>query len=336
MVVLGIETSCDETGIALYDTSAGILAHNLHSQIKTHQQFGGVVPELASRDHLRHLVPLLRQTLQDAGMEQDGIDAVAWTAGPGLAGALLTGATFGKTLAVSLGIPGIAVHHLEAHILAAMLDNPSLAFPFTVLLVSGGHTQLLQAKAFGKYELLGDTLDDAVGEAFDKTAKLMGMPYPGGPEIAALADRTPVSNLPPFPRPMITREGLDFSFSGLKTHVLHVWQKSAMDDAMRAAIAREFQDAVVETLTARCKKALIASRSARLVVAGGVGANRALRASLAQVLQEQGGEVFFPRIEYCTDNGAMVAFAGALRIAHGMMETDLAINVRPRWPLDEL
>lgn len=336
MRVLGIETSCDETGIAIYDDVQGLLAHTLYSQISTHQQFGGVVPELASRDHVKYLVPLIDQALLQANMNKSQLDAIAYTAGPGLIGALLTGACFAKSFAFALNIPALAVHHLEAHLLAARLDTPELGFPFIVLLVSGGHTQLIEAHSLGQYELLGDTLDDAVGEAFDKTAKLMGLPYPGGAALAELADQYQqenVHNLPIFPRPMTDRPGLDFSFSGLKTHVLTTWNNSNQGDDERRAIAKAFQDAVVDTLLIKCRRALKQTGSRRLVVAGGVGANRALRKSLDQLMTELQGHVYFPSPEYCTDNGAMVAYAGCLHLLQGKHDATLSINVQARWPL---
>lgn len=336
MRVLGIESSCDETGIAIYDDKRGLLAHTLYSQVATHQRFGGVVPELASRDHVKYLIPLIDEALLQANMNKSQIDAVAYTAGPGLIGALLTGACFAKSLAFSLNIPSLAVHHLEAHLLAACLDTPTLHFPFIVLLVSGGHTQLIHAHALGDYQLLGDTLDDAVGEAFDKTAKLMGVPYPGGAELARLADHCPEENslnLSSFPRPMTDRPGLDFSFSGLKTHVLTTWNNSKKDNMSRSVIARAFQAAVVDTLLIKCRRALKQTGSRRLVVAGGVGANRALRRSLAVLMDEVQGQVYFPQPEYCTDNGAMVAYAGCLHLLQGKHDATLAIDVKARWPL---
>ncbi|MGQ3892148.1 tRNA (adenosine(37)-N6)-threonylcarbamoyltransferase complex transferase subunit TsaD [Legionella sp. CNM-4043-24] len=342
MRVLGIESSCDETGVAIYDSRGGLLAQALYSQIALHRQYGGVVPELASRDHVKHLVPLVDEVLAQAGMKKSELDAVAYTAGPGLIGALLTGACFAKSLAFALGIPALAVHHLEAHILAARLDMPELEFPFLVLLVSGGHTQLLEARALGEYELLGDTFDDAVGEAFDKTAKLMGLPYPGGAVLADLADRYardfPSSgepDLPAFPRPMTNRPGLDFSFSGLKTHALTAWLASQKNDRARSAIASAFQQAVVDTLVIKCQRAVAETGARKLVIAGGVGANRALRAALKDMMQKVGGELFFPRIEFCTDNGAMVAYAGCLHALAGDLDSGLGIDVRARWPLGE-
>lgn len=335
MLVLGIETSCDETGVAIYDSEQGLLAHALYSQIPIHRMYGGVVPELASRDHVKYLLPLINSALTQANKSKEDLQAVAYTAGPGLVGALLTGACFAKSFAFALNIPAIAVHHLEAHLLAAKLESPELAFPFIVLLVSGGHTQLIEARALGEYRLLGDTLDDAVGEAFDKTAKLMGIPYPGGAKLAALADAA-LEELPAlsaFPRPMTDRPGLDFSFSGLKTHALTAWNNSNKDDKARHAIAKAFQEAVVETLIIKCQRAIKQTLSKRLVVAGGVGANRALRAALRQLMAAQQGDVYFPRPEYCTDNGAMVAYAGCLHLLEGMKDCSLEIAVKARWPL---
>ena len=335
MRVLGIESSCDETGVAVYCSNNGLLSDALYSQIMMHRAFGGVVPELASRDHVKHLVPLVDEALKQANLDKTQLDAIAYTAGPGLMGALLTGACFAKSLAFALGVPTLAVHHLEAHLLAAMLDSPALAFPFVVLLVSGGHTQLIEARALGDYHLLGDTLDDAVGEAFDKTAKLMGIPYPGGAALARLADLNQSSDgMPRFPRPMTDRPGLDFSFSGLKTHALMAWANSLKNDASRSAIARAFQEAVIETLVIKCRRAMKSSASRRLVVAGGVGANRALRAALTALMSELQGNVYFPRPEYCTDNGAMVAYAGCLHLLQGHQDMDWGIEVKARWPLN--
>lgn len=336
MIVLGIESSCDETGVAIYDSEQGLLAHVLHTQIALHVQYGGVVPELASRDHVKYLVFLLNEVLYKAGLAKQDLDAVAYTAGPGLIGALLSGACFAKSLAFSLNVPALAVHHLEAHLLAAKLADPSLEFPFVVLLVSGGHTQLVEARALGEYRLLGDTLDDAVGEAFDKTAKLMGIPYPGGAKLAALADDLPLSQmvfLPEFPRPMLHKPGLDFSFSGLKTHALMTWNASDKSDISRAIIARAFQNAVVETLVAKSRRAIEQTRCSRLVVAGGVGANRALRQALQHMMQALHGHVYFPAMEFCADNGAMVAYAGCLHLLKGRKDTLLDILVKARWPL---
>jgi N6-L-threonylcarbamoyladenine synthase len=336
MRVLGIESSCDETGIAIYDDKQGLLAHALYSQVSTHRRFGGVVPELASRDHVKYLIPLVDEALLQAKMNKSQIDAIAYTAGPGLVGALLAGACFAKSLAFALNIPAVAVHHLEAHLLAAQLDMPSLEFPFTALLVSGGHTQLIEAHSLGHYEILGDTLDDAVGEAFDKTAKLMGLPYPGGAELAKLADKSELAEvLPLFPRPMTDRPGLNFSFSGLKTHVLNVWQNSQKNDAARIAIAKAFQDAVVDTLLIKCRRALKQTGSRNLVVAGGVGANRALREGLSALMADLKGNIYFPQHQFCTDNGAMVAYAGCMHLLQGELDPNLAIDVRARWPLSE-
>lgn len=336
MRVLGIESSCDETGVAIYDDKQGLLAHALYSQVAIHQRFGGVVPELASRDHVKYLVPLVDEALQQATMNKSQLDAVAYTAGPGLVGALLTGACFAKSLAFALGVPALAVHHLEAHILAAKLDMPELEFPFIALLVSGGHTQLIEAHRLGHYEIIGDTLDDAVGEAFDKTAKLMGLPYPGGAELARRADECRGDLvLSSFPRPMTDRPGLDFSFSGLKTHVLTVWQSSQKNEESRIAIAKAFQDAVVDTLLIKCRRALKQTESRRLVVAGGVGANRALREGLSTLMADLQGSIYFPQHQYCTDNGAMVAYAGCMHLLQGECDSNLGIEVRARWPLSE-
>lgn len=337
MKVLGIETSCDETGVAVYDTDAGLRAHAVYSQIALHAEYGGVVPELASRDHVRKLLPLVRQTLAEAGMEVGDIDGVAYTAGPGLVGALLVGAGLARALAWALEVPAIAVHHMEGHLLAPLMEDDPAGRPeppFVALLVSGGHTQLVAVEAIGRYRLLGQTLDDAAGEAFDKTAKLMGLPYPGGPQLAALAEQgTP--GVFGFPRPMTRKPGLDFSFSGLKTQVLLAWQDSDRSEATRADIARGFEDAVVDTLAIKCERALDAAGCDTLVVAGGVGANRRLRAQLADMAAARGGRVCFPRPAFCTDNGAMIAFAGALRLQAGQHE-DAQVKVTPRWDMETL
>ncbi len=335
MRVLGIESSCDETGLAIYDMELGLRANVLNSQIMLHQQYGGVVPELASRDHVRCLVPLLDDVLAEAKLDKSEIDAVAYTAGPGLLGALLTGASFAKSLAFALNVPSLAVHHLEAHLLAAMLDNPELDFPFLTLLVSGGHTQLIEAQALGEYRLLGETQDDAVGEAFDKTAKLMGIPYPGGATLAGLADAFEKgidTLMPPFPCPMTKQPGLDFSFSGLKTHALLAWNGTKKDALAQKAIAYAFQKAVVKTLLIKCQRAIQQAEIKKLVIAGGVGANQALRRALQELMLKEGGEVFFPRISFCTDNGAMVAFAGCLHLMKGEKDENLCIDARARWP----
>lgn len=334
MIVLGIETSCDETGVAVYDSRVGLRAHTLYSQVRLHADYGGVVPELASRDHVRKLVPLLRECLSRAGLGLADLDGVAYTAGPGLVGALLVGAGFGRALAFALEIPAIGVHHMEGHLLAPLLEADAPQPPFLALLVSGGHTQLVDVRGIGDYRLLGQTLDDAVGEAFDKTAKLMGLPYPGGPVLAQLATEGR-PGVWTFSRPMTDRPGLDFSFSGLKTQVLLAWQQSDRSARARADIARGFEEAVSETLAIKCERALAQSGRRSLIVAGGVGANLRLRAQLAQMAQRLGVKLCFPRPEFCTDNGAMIAFAGALRLAVGQHE-GAAIAVRPRWDMATL
>jgi N6-L-threonylcarbamoyladenine synthase len=337
--VLGIESSCDETGVAVYAPGRGLLAHALYSQVALHAEYGGVVPELASRDHVRKLLPLLRQTLADAGLEVSALSAVAYTAGPGLIGALLVGAAMARSLAWALEVPAIGIHHMEGHLLAPLLEEPApdaepLAPPFVALLVSGGHSMLIEVAGIGRYTLLGDTLDDAAGEAFDKTAKLMGLPYPGGPALARLAEQGRAGAFR-FSRPMTDRPGLDFSFSGLKTQVLLAWQASDRSEQTKADVARAFEEAIVETLAIKCRRALVQSGARRLVIAGGVGANRRLRAELADAGAREGFSVHFPRLEFCTDNGAMIALAGALRLAAGQHETP-AIAVRPRWDLASL
>ncbi|MDD1964961.1 tRNA (adenosine(37)-N6)-threonylcarbamoyltransferase complex transferase subunit TsaD [Pseudomonas putida] len=338
MLVLGLETSCDETGVALYDSERGLLADALFSQIDLHRVYGGVVPELASRDHVKRMLPLIRQVLAEADCAATEIDAIAYTAGPGLVGALLVGASCAQALAFAWGIPALGVHHMEGHLLAPMLEETPPEFPFVALLVSGGHTQLVRVDGIGHYELLGETLDDAAGEAFDKTAKMMGLNYPGGPEISRLALKG-VEGRFTFPRPMTDRPGLTFSFSGLKTSALNTWQQcqSAGDDSeqTRCDIALAFQQAVVETLTIKCKRALKQTGLKRLVIAGGVSANRALRASLEQMLDGLGGNVYYARPEFCTDNGAMIAFAGCQRLQAGQKE-DLSITVQARWPMEQL
>jgi N6-L-threonylcarbamoyladenine synthase len=336
MRVLGIETSCDETGVAVYDGRRGLLlGHAVHSQVALHADYGGVVPELASRDHVRKTLPLIEHVLAAAGLDGRELGGVAYTAGPGLVGALLVGAVVARALAWGWGVPTLAVHHMEGHLLAPLMEPDPPAFPFVALLVSGGHTQLIEVAGLGRYRLLGDTRDDAVGEAFDKTAKLLGLGYPGGPALARLADDGDPERFT-FPRPMTDRPGLDFSFSGLKTHAVVTLRDLDPDDrAAHADVARAFQDAVVETLAIKCRRALRATGLRTLVVAGGVGANRALRVRLEQMAAAEGGVARFPRLEFCTDNGAMIAHAGALRLAAGEAPTaDLA--VRPRWPLDEL
>ncbi|WP_312702665.1 tRNA (adenosine(37)-N6)-threonylcarbamoyltransferase complex transferase subunit TsaD [Stutzerimonas nitrititolerans] len=338
MLVLGLETSCDETGVALYDSEQGLLADTLFSQIDLHRVYGGVVPELASRDHVKRMLPLIRQVLDEAGREATQIDAIAYTAGPGLVGALLVGASCAQAMAFAWGVPAVGVHHMEGHLLAPMLEEQPPAFPFVALLVSGGHTQLVRVDGIGRYELLGESVDDAAGEAFDKTAKLMGLRYPGGPEIAALAERgTPGRFV--FPRPMTDRPGLDFSFSGLKTSTLTTWQqcRNAGDDGeqTRCDIALAFQQAVVETLTIKCRRALQQTGLKRLVIAGGVSANQSLRQSLETMLAEMQGQVFYARPRFCTDNGAMIAYAGCQRLLAGQ-QVGPEIAVQARWPMETL
>ena len=330
-VVAGIETSCDETGVALYDSARGLLAHELYTQAATHADYGGVVPELASRDHVRKLLPLLERALVKAGCRREHLQGVAYTAGPGLAGALLVGAAVGRALAWALGVPGIGVHHMEGHLQAARLDDASLRTPFLCLLVSGGHTQLVDVRAHGAYHILGESRDDAVGEAFDKTAKLLGLGYPGGAALAQLATRGDPDRFV-FPRPMLDRPGLEFSFSGLKTHVQTTLRGCAGSDQDRADIACAFEIAVVETLLAKAQRALETTGYDTLVIAGGVGANRRLREALTARLNAR---VLYPRVEFCTDNGAMIAFAGCLRLEAGQRD-DLTIAARPRWPISAL
>ena len=331
MRVLGIETSCDETGVAVYDSERGLRAEALFSQIPLHAEYGGVVPELASRDHVRKLLPLVRQVLAEAGLAVGDLDGVAYTAGPGLVGALMVGAAAGRALAWALGKPAIGVHHMEGHLLAPLLETDPPKPPFVALLVSGGHTQLVEVAAVGQYRLLGQSLDDAAGEAFDKTAKLMGLPYPGGPELARIAEAGRPGAFR-FARPMTDRPGLDFSFSGLKTQVLLAWQDSDRSEHTRADIARAFEDAVVDTLAIKCARALVHTGDTQRVVAGGVGANRRLRARLLEDGARGGWKVSFPRPAFCTDNGAMIAFAGALRLAAGQHE-DAVVRVVPRWDM---
>ena len=338
MKVLGIESSCDETGVAVYDTAlcgaAGLRAHAVYSQIALHAEYGGVVPELASRDHVRKLLPLVRQTLGEAGLSVSDLDGVAYTSGPGLVGALLVGAGVARSLAWALDLPAIGVHHMEGHLLAPLMEDDPPDAPFVALLVSGGHTQLVAVDAIGSYRLLGETLDDAAGEAFDKTAKLMGLPYPGGPQLAKLAE-TGTPGVFKFARPMTDRPGLDFSFSGLKTQVLLAWRDSDQSDATKADIARGFEDAVVDTLAIKCTRALDAAGCNTLVVAGGVGANKRLREKLQTMAAARGGRVCFPRPALCTDNGAMIAFAGALRLQAGQHD-DASVRVTPRWDMASL
>ncbi|MAC33383.1 MULTISPECIES: tRNA (adenosine(37)-N6)-threonylcarbamoyltransferase complex transferase subunit TsaD [Idiomarina] len=334
MRVLGIETSCDETGIAVYDTDKGLLAHQLYSQVKLHADYGGVVPELASRDHVRKTLPLIKAALKEAGISRRQLDGIAYTMGPGLVGALLVGACIGRSLAFGWNLPAVGVHHMEGHLLAPMLEENQPEFPFVALLVSGGHTQLVQVKGIGDYHLLGESVDDAAGEAFDKTAKLMGLDYPGGPRLAALAEQGNSDRFT-FPRPMTDRPGLNFSFSGLKTSAANTLAANDNDEQTLADIARAFEDAVVDTLVIKCRRALKETGYKRLVVAGGVSANKHLRMKLEGLLHKQNGEVFYPRTEFCTDNGAMIALAGALRLQAGEREP-LTVKTHPRWPMTEL
>lgn len=339
MLVLGIESSCDETGVALYDSERGLVADALYSQIDLHREYGGVVPELASRDHIRKTLPLVDQVLTEAGCSRQDIGGVAYTAGPGLSGALLVGACIGRAIAFGLKIPAVGVHHMEGHLLAPLLaegDKPD--FPFIALLVSGGHTQLVEVTGIGQYSLLGESLDDAAGEAFDKVAKMLGLPYPGGPQVAALAlDGQPGRFR--FPRPMTNRPGLDFSFSGLKTFTLNTLQdhsvEGQVDEQTRADIAHAFQEAVVGSLVIKCRRALRQTGMKRLVVAGGVSANLSLRVALDSLANTEKARVYYPPLRWCTDNGAMIAFAGWLRLRAGQQEST-AVTVRPRWPLASL
>ena len=334
MRILGLETSCDETGVAVYDEGLGLLSHALYSQVATHAEFGGVVPELASRDHVRKLLPLVRQALADADSEAGDIDGVAWTAGPGLIGALMVGATVARSLAYAWNVPAVGVHHMEGHLLAPMLEPEAPSMPYLALLVSGGHTMLVHVEEVGRYRVLGESLDDAAGEAFDKTAKLLGLPYPGGPALAALASQGDDQRFK-FPRPMLDRPGLDFSFSGLKTAVVVALKKADLDDATRADAAASFEAAVVDTLVGKTLRAAARAGVGTVVVAGGVGANRRLREQMREAAEARGIEVFYPRPEFCTDNGAMIAYAGMLRLRGG--ETaGLAIEARARWNLEEL
>jgi N6-L-threonylcarbamoyladenine synthase len=334
MVILGIETSCDETGLALYDSERGLLAHVLHSQIVLHAEYGGVVPELASRDHVRKTLPLLRGLFQQAGVAPRQVNGVAYTRGPGLIGALLVGAAIGRGLAWAWKVPALGVHHMEGHLLAPMLEPDPPTFPFVALLVSGGHTLLVRVDGIGQYSILGESVDDAAGEAFDKTAKLLGLPYPGGPALARLAEQGAPGRFK-FPRPMTDRPGCDFSFSGLKTAAINAWRLLQPTAENRADVARAFEEAVVETLAIKCRRALVATRLKRLIIAGGVGANHRLRERLGEMTVELGGQVHYPRLEFCTDNGAMIAYAGWRRLAAGQRE-EAAIEVLPRWPLDSL
>ncbi len=338
MIVLGIETSCDETGIALYDSKSGILAEALYSQIKLHQQFGGVVPELASRDHIRKTLPLIRQVMAQANCKAADIDGVAYTAGPGLAGALLVGASIGRAIGMTWNVPTLGVHHMEGHLLAPLLEADAPTFPFVALLVSGGHTQLVAVQGIGQYQVIGESLDDAAGEAFDKVAKLLGLEYPGGPQIARLAMQGTAARFK-FPRPMTNRPGLDFSFSGLKTFVLTTVHEHRVDGLVdpqtKADIAHAFQEAVVATLSIKCKRALQQTAMKTLVIAGGVSANTRLREELGLMAAQQNARLYYPKLQYCTDNGAMIAYAGCQRLLAGQCD-DLAFHARPRWSLETL
>ncbi len=339
MKILGIETSCDETGVAIYDEEKGLIANQLYSQIEMHADYGGVVPELASRDHIRKTVPLIEAALKEANLTACDIDGVAYTAGPGLVGALLVGATIARSLAYAWNVPALGIHHMEGHLLAPMLEEVPPEFPFVALLISGGHTQLVKVDGVGQYELLGESIDDAAGEAFDKTGKLLGLDYPAGVAVSKLAEQgTP--NRFVFPRPMTDRPGLDFSFSGLKTFAANTInanldENGKLDEQTRCDIAHAFQQAVVDTIIIKCKRALQQTGYKRLVMAGGVSANKQLRADLAEMMKSFGGEVYYPRPQFCTDNGAMIAYTGFLRLKHGK-QTDLSVSVKPRWAMTEL
>ncbi|WP_269519310.1 tRNA (adenosine(37)-N6)-threonylcarbamoyltransferase complex transferase subunit TsaD [Alteromonas sp. BMJM2] len=334
MRILGIETSCDETGIAVYDDEKGLLSHELYSQVKLHADYGGVVPELASRDHVRKIIPLIEKALTDANTTAKDIDGVAFTQGPGLIGALLVGSSVGRSLAYAWNVPAVGVHHMEGHLLAPMLEDNAPSFPFVALLVSGGHSMLVNVKGIGQYEVLGESVDDAAGEAFDKTAKLLGLDYPGGPLLAKLAEKGEPGHYK-FPRPMTDKPGLDFSFSGLKTFAANTIRASDGSDQVKANIAFAFQEAVVDTLMIKCKRALKQTGMKRLVIAGGVSANQMLRQKMTVLMNELHGEVFYPSLAYCTDNGAMIAYAGMQRLkANEVLE--LSSQAKPRWPLDTL
>ena len=339
MKILGIETSCDETGVAIYDEEKGLIANQLYSQIEMHADYGGVVPELASRDHIRKTVPLIEAALKEANLTACDIDGVAYTAGPGLVGALLVGATIARSLAYAWNVPALGIHHMEGHLLAPMLEEVPPEFPFVALLISGGHTQLVKVDGIGQYELLGESIDDAAGEAFDKTGKLLGLDYPAGVAVSKLAEQGTLNRFV-FPRPMTDRPGLDFSFSGLKTFAANTInanldENGKLDEQTRCDIAQAFQQAVVDTIIIKCKRALQQTGYKRLVMAGGVSANKQLRADLAEMMKSFGGEVYYPRPQFCTDNGAMIAYTGFLRLKHGE-QTDLSVSVKPRWVMTEL
>lgn len=333
MYVLGIETSCDETGVAIYHSERGLINHILHSQVEMHSEYGGVVPELASRDHIRKLVPLIKQSLYESQLQNTDINGIAYTAGPGLMGALLAGAATARSLAWAWQVPAIAVHHMEGHLLAPMLEENPPEFPFVALLISGGHTLLVHVEGIGRYQLLGESLDDAAGEAFDKTAKMLGLGYPGGPKLSALAERGKPQIK--FPRPMTDRPGLNFSFSGLKTFALNTINASEKTAQDKANIAAAFQQAVAETLSIKCKRALQQTGLKKLVVAGGVSANKQIRAFLTEMAAKEHAKIYFPRLEFCTDNGAMIAYAGCQRLM-AQQQQGLEIFARPRWPISEL
>jgi N6-L-threonylcarbamoyladenine synthase len=342
MKVLGIESSCDETGIAIYDSEMGLLADVLYSQVDIHSKYGGVVPELASRDHIRKTLPLIQEVMTNAACTSNDIDGLAYTAGPGLSGALLVGASIGRALGMTWDIPTIGVHHMEGHLLAPLLEEKGPSFPFVALLVSGGHTQLVEVESIGAYRLIGESLDDAAGEAFDKVAKMLGLPYPGGPQIAQLAESGEAGRFK-FPRPMTNRPGLDFSFSGLKTFTLNTildlldgdTDTTTIDQQSKADIAHAFQEAVVDTMRIKCQRAIQQTGMKTLVIAGGVSANTRLREVLSVMAEKEGGQIYYPRLQYCTDNGAMIAYAGCQRLLAGQHD-DLTILAKPRWPLDQL
>lgn len=339
MKVLGIETSCDETGVAIYDSEAGLLADCLYSQVEIHAKYGGVIPELASRDHIRKTLPLIEEVIEKAGIDASEIEGVAYTAGPGLVGALLVGAAIGRTLGMAWDVPTIGVHHMEGHLLAPMLEPEPPEFPFVALLVSGGHTQLVKVGGIGQYELLGESLDDAAGEAFDKVGKMLGLPYPGGPHVAKLAQSGDPTRFN-FPRPMINRPGLDFSFSGLKTYVRNTItsvrdESGELAEQDAADIARAFEEAVVNTLSIKCRRALDETGYKKLIIAGGVSANLRLRAVLEEAMAKVDGRLFYAQLKYCTDNGAMIAYAGCQRLLVGERD-NLAIRAQPRWSLESL
>lgn len=333
MYVLGLETSCDETGVAIYHSEYGLINHLLYSQVDMHREYGGVVPELASRDHIRKLIPLIKQSLNESHLSSRDINGIAYTAGPGLIGALLVGAATARSLAWSWAIPAVAVHHMEGHLLAPMLEKKPPEFPFVALLISGGHTLLVRVEGVGRYQLLGESLDDAAGEAFDKVAKMLDLGYPGGPELSSLAEHGKPQIK--FPRPMTDRPGLDFSFSGLKTFTLNAINASSKTNQDKADIAAAFQQAVADTLCIKCRRALQYTGLKKLVVAGGVSANRHIRASLTEMAAHENSKIYFPRLQFCTDNGAMIAFAGCQRLMAGERQ-GLEIFVRPRWPMSEL